>query len=143
MKKLILFLSVFALVFTSCSSDDDSGSGQDPFIGTWKYFKYIQNGVEQTLDSCDIEETLVVAANGDYMASFYYEIDGNCELDEAVSGTWQNVGNSSYALTIEGFTYTEQVTFEGNTFYYDYIDDNGTPDDTSDDITEREVYIKQ
>nr|WP_321221521.1 lipocalin family protein [uncultured Psychroserpens sp.] len=143
MKKLILFLSVFALVFTSCSSDDDASSNQDPFIGTWKYFKYIENGVEQPLDPCDTDETLIVTSDGQYVANFYAEVNGNCELDETLTGTWENAGGNLYVFNYDGFTDTDQLNFEGNTFYLEYIYDNGTPDDTSDDIIERDVYIKQ
>ncbi len=48
-----------------------------------------------------------------------------------------------YTQYIEGDSYTEELTFENNTFYYEDIYDNETPNDTSDDITEREVYIRQ
>jgi len=46
MKKLLL-LFVTALTVMACSSDDDTPPPtQDPIIGTWKYFKYFENGVE-------------------------------------------------------------------------------------------------
>ena len=36
MKKVFLLLSVFALVFASCSSNDDDDASIDPIVGTWK-----------------------------------------------------------------------------------------------------------
>ena len=143
MKKLILLLSVFALVFTSCSSDDDSSSSQDQLIGTWKYYKYFENGVEETLEPCENQDTSVFSANGDFSGSFYIDNAGTCELDETLTGTWNNEGNGSYSITEGGFTDTEQITFESNTFYFEDTWDNGTPADTSDDIVYRDVFIRQ
>jgi len=143
MKKLILCLSVFALVFTSCSSDDDSSPSQDPLIGTWNYYKYFENEVELPLEPCESEETIVFSANGDLSFTDYIDNAGACEIDEATTGTWANLGSGSYSITIFGFTSTEDITFEGNTFYFEYTDDNGTPTDPSDDIVYRDVYIRQ
>ena len=143
MKKLILCLSALAIVFTSCSSDDDSSSSQDPLIGTWKVFKYFENGVEVPLEPCENEETLVFSANGDLSFTDYIDNAGTCEIDESATGTWTNLGSGSYSTTLFGFTSTEEITFEGNTFYIEDNDDNGTPTDPSDDIVYRDVYIKQ
>lgn len=145
MKKIILLLSVFALVLTSCSSDDDddSSSPQDPLVGAWKYYKYLENDVEQVLDLCDIEETLVVTANGIITLTEYEEDAGGCVIDETISGTWENLGSGSYSFTISAGTFVEMVFFQGNTFYFQYVEDNGTPGDTSDDVVEKDVYIRQ
>ena len=144
MKKLILLLSVFTLVLTSCSNDDDTATSQDQIVGTWKYFKYLENGVEQTLDPCDTDETYIYDANGG-VTVMYYDLDGNndCVLSDTFTGTWVNAGNGAYTLSANGFTETENITFEGNTHYYEYVYDNGTPNDTSDDVTERDVYVRQ
>lgn len=143
MKKLILCLSALAFVFTSCSSDDDSSSSQDPLIGTWKVFKYFENGVEVPLEPCENEETLVFSANGDLSITDYIDNAGACEIDVATSGTWTNISSGSYSTTIFGDTFTVEITFEGNTFYIEDNDDNGTPTDPSDDIVYRDVYMKQ
>ena len=143
MKKLILCLSALAFVLTSCSSDDDSSSSQDPLIGTWKVFKYFENGVEVPLEPCENEETLVFTANGDLSITDYIDNAGTCEIDEAAAGTWTNLSSGSYSTTILGETFTVEITFEGNTFYIEDNDDNGTPTDPSDDIVYRDVYIRQ
>lgn len=144
MKRLILLLSIIALVFTSCGSDDDGGSSQDPIIGTWKYHKYFENGVEQTVTVCEKQETFVFNSNGTFEYAYYEEdIDDNCVLEESFSGTWSNDGNGMYTQYIGGDAYSRQITFENNTFYYEDVYDFGTPNDTSDDITDKEVYIKQ
>lgn len=145
MKKLILPFSILALLFTSCSSDDDAtASTQDPFIGTWSYYKYLENGVEQPLDPCENEETIVVSENGDFSAVYYDDnIDGDCVLDETFTGTWSNSGNSIYDFTGDEGATSSLITFEGNTFYFIDSYDNGTPDDTSDDTVYKDVYLRQ
>lgn len=138
MKKLVLLLSVFALVFISCSSDDDSSS-QDPLIGTWKYHNYIVNGVEDTPTDCEMQETFVFSSDGTFDYTYYEEdFEDNCVLEESISGTWTNDGNEIYTQNIEGESYSQELGFEGNTFYYEdvYTFEGVT-------YTEREVYIKQ
>ena len=144
MKKLILLLSVCTLVFTSCGSDDDASSSQDQIVGTWKYFKYLENGVEQPLEPCETEETTVYSADGTASVVFY-DLDANddCVASFTFSGVWENVGNGSYSFSANGDSVIEELIFDGNTYYYEYIYDNDTPEDTSDDIVERDVYIRQ
>lgn len=144
MKKLILLLTAFTFVFTSCSSDDDNTPSQDPLIGAWNYYKYFENGVEEPLDPCETDETFVVLADGTFSAEYFDEVTvGSCESAGAFNGTWENLGSGTYALTSSGFTDEEDVTFDGNTFYFEDTYDNGTPGDTSDDIVYRDVYIRQ
>ena len=134
MKKLILLFSVAAFLFTSCNSDDDSSSSQDPLIGTWTYYKTFTNGNEEVLSVCEKQEMFTFNSNGsvDYE---YYEEDalGNCLLEEDISGTWTNESNSMYALDFGDGPSTQTLSFENNTFYYDDIDGSDTY---------REVYIR-
>lgn len=117
MKKLGLLLIAFAFIFTSCSKDDDNGS-HDPFIGTWKFHQYFENDVEIPIVGCEAQETIVVSENGDFSNSFFDEDEnGVCEQIFQISGTWENIGNGNYAITLEGDTETVQVFFEENTFY--------------------------
>ena len=143
MKKL--FIIPMALLLFACPSDDDVPQlTQDQVIGTWKYSAYIEDGQAQPLDPCETEETLVFSVNGNFNAmSFEENIDGNCILEYEASGTWVNIGSNNYVLTIDGGDNTEELFFEANTFYLQYIDDYGTPNDTSDDVTVRDVYTKQ
>jgi len=144
MKKMILFLSVFALVFTSCSSDNDDDAPIDPLVGTWKYYKFFENGVEQTVSDCESEETFVFNSDGTFEYSYFEEdTDGNCELEEFISSTWSNDGDGFYTQYIEDDVATQELIFEDNTFYFEDFYDNGTPDDTLDDITYKDVFIRQ
>ena len=143
MKKLILPFSILALVFTSCSSDDDATvSTQDQFIGTWSYYKSFENGVEEELTECDEQGTLVISADGVFTSTFYDDYNGPCESDETSIGTWENSGNGNYSITFDGESNIIAIVFEDNTFYTEDVDDYGTPDDTSDDVTYKDVYIR-
>lgn len=134
MKKAVLFLSFLTLIFTSCSSDDDSSSQQDPIIGTWKYHKAFVNGVEQTLTDCEKQETFVFKSNDTVDYKYYEEeVSGNCLLEEDASGTWSNNGNNLYALDFGFGPTTQALTFENDTFYFD---------DVYEGDTYREVYIR-
>lgn len=145
MKKLSLLLCALTIVFSSCSSDDDSGSQdpqQDIVVGTWKLSMELVDGVEQPLLPCDLEETLLFNSNNTYTETYYEEdANSNCVVDESFSGTWENTGNGSYSLIDGGDT--DPFTVSGNTLTFITIFDNGTPNDTSDDFSEAYVYTKQ
>ncbi len=132
MKKLILLFSVFALVLTSCDKDNDTPS-QDPFIGTWTYYKKFINDIEVELSDCTLQDMIQVNANGTIVFSYYEDFNNPCELVGTDSATWENVGAGNYSTTFEGVTFVENLTFEGNTFYFVEVDE---------DITYREVYIR-
>ena len=139
MKKLILCLSVFVLVFTSCSSDDDSDS-QDSIIGTWTFHKSFIDDVEQTLTSCEMQETFTFNSDGTVSYKYYEVIQDICELEESTSGLWANDGNSIYTLTIEGENSSQEITFEANTFYFENADAIDPLDPVL--VTSRQVFIR-
>lgn len=139
MKKLILLFSVFTLVLMSCSSDDDSGS-QDPLIGTWTYYKTFADGVEEPLTACDMQETFVFNSNGTVSYKYYEIIGGVCELEESASGTWTNDGNGIYTSILDGESTSQEITFDGNTHYFEYSEIVGTSDPVI--IIYREVFIR-
>jgi len=141
MKKLILFLSVFVLLCTSCNSDDDSGSqNQDPIIGTWTHYKLFIDGVEESLTNCEMQETFIFNSNGNVSYKYYEVIQGVCELEESTSGSWANEGNNIYTLTIEGGSSSQELTFENNTFYFEFADVIDPLDPVF--ATYRDVYIR-
>lgn len=151
MKKITLILVAFILAFSSCSKEDDNGNKViDPLVGTWKSHKYLQNGEEQQLDICSHQDLQIYKEDGTCSLSFFEEVNGNCETvgnNEGVwvYGKWTNDGNNVYSVkwNDEEESITRSYTFENNTFHFEYVNDKGTPDDSSDDIIEKEVYIKQ
>ena len=137
MKKLILLLSVFAVVLTSCGSDDDSSS-QDPFIGIWTYHKTFINGVENALDDCSKQNKIIVTSIGSLTETYYDDFNGTCSLDAEDSATWVNLGNSTYKITYNEYNSFEgKITFEANTFFVETTDDYG-----GQTYTYKEVYIR-
>ena len=139
MKNLILLLSIFMFVFTSCNSDDDAGS-QDPIIGTWTYHKLIIDDVEEPLSACEMQETFIFSSDGTVYYEYFEIIAGNCELEESVTGTWSNNGNGNYTNVVEGSSSSQDVSFEGNTFYFEYSDALNPLDPVL--VVHREVFIK-
>ena len=138
MKKLLLVFSVFVLVFTSCGNNDDDTPTLDQFIGTWKYFKHFENGVEETLDLCETEFTLQVLEDGTFIETYYMEGPNNtCVVDETFTTTWTNEGGGNYSFDFDGDVEIIPITFENNTFYI-----QETYNDNTDDITTRDVFIR-
>lgn len=133
MKKTLLLLTAFVLIFTSCSSDDD-GTPQDPFIGSWRYFTSFEDGVEVPLDDCESQDTFVVLSNGNYTITLHDIIDNECDVDIVTTGTWVNLGEGLYSTTSEGDTFVQEISFEGNRMYLDDVDGG---------ITYRDVFVRQ
>ena len=127
MKKLVLLLSVLALVLTSCRSDEDNSNdlSQELLIGTWTYFKTFEDGVEIVLSDCEKQETQVFNTDGTFTITEYDDFDGPCVLDGTFSGTWVNSGDGIYTVTAFGQTFSQAITFEGNTYSVVYAEDDG------------------
>jgi len=136
MKKFTLLFSFFILAFaSSCSSDDDGGSNSDPFIGEWKFYKYFVDDVEVQLEACEYESTIIITSNGTFTTTQYEDdLNGGCELEYVVSGTWENEGNGFYTTVSEGDSYTQEVHFEGNTMYTEEVDEG---------VVYKSVFIKE
>lgn len=150
MKKITLILVAFILAFSSCSKEDDNGNKViDPLVGTWKSHKYFQNNVEIQSDLCEGKDLQAYNVDGTCSMSLYEEVNGSCEIvgnNEGVwmYGTWKKMENGLYFIKWSDETeYTRSITFENNTFYFEYVNDGGTPNDSSDDTIEKEVYIKE
>ena len=140
MKKLTLMLCALTFIISSCSSDDDSSSGQDPIIGTWNLHQRFTNDVEEVLTSCQKQETFTFSSDGSAQYEYYEINNENCVLEESFTATWSNEGNNNYDLTAFGETSTQNINFEGNTFYYEFTDSDDDIDPVFNTI--REVYIK-
>jgi hypothetical protein len=127
MKKLLLLLSVLSLVLTSCSSDDDNNdSSQELLIGTWTYFKAFEDGVEIVLSDCEKQETQVFNIDGTFSITEFDDFDGPCVQDGTFSGTWVNSGNGNYTVTAFGQTFSQAITFDGDTYSVVYLEDDGS-----------------
>lgn len=136
--KKILILVLIALTFMACPDDDDTPiTINTSIIGTWKYYKTFENGMEDFLDLCEKEETLIFSSNGDYSGAYYDEFNGECQLEDNVAGSWSNTENI-YNITVDGETESVTIFFENDTFYFEDVDvfDGET-------TTYKEVYKRQ
>lgn len=140
MKKIIFFLCVVAFTFTSCSSDDDTPQNLTSIVGTWKYYKYFENNVEQTLEICETQHTLVFTSAGAFMSTFYEESindPSTCVIEGQISGTWSNQGNV-YTIISNGDASIITITLGVNTFTTQEVETyNGVT------TTYKEVWKKQ
>ena len=115
MKKMKLFCGILIslVIFSSCSSDDDSNSNLNPIVGTWKGIKEVDvcsTGSEDisNFDSCQQTGRLTFSENGTLNFTQYELINGNCELAVTDTGTWV-IDNSNLTIGIAGNTI--EITF--------------------------------
>ena len=115
MKTMKLFCGILIslVIFSSCSSDDDSNSNLNPIVGTWKGIKEVDvcsTGSEDIFDfdSCEQTGRLAFSKNGTLNFTRYELINGNCELSVTNSGTWV-IDNGNLIIGISGDT--NEVTF--------------------------------
>lgn len=111
---ILLFFVSTSLLFTACSSDDDSGattSGE--LVGKWEFFQEgsIVNGQEdlETYEhaaGCS-KDNLEFVAGGVFKSNFFDNFDTPCELFVA-QGTWSRNGNMVTA-TMLGETQTIEI----------------------------------
>ena len=109
MKKIILLLAMFVLIFPfGCSNDNDDEPKQDPIIGDWKTVKEVEvykNGNEEVYfpTACEAKNRSTFREDGTFSTTGYPESDdANCEElvgNLYLSGTWVKVANSKYQFT--------------------------------------------
>ncbi len=117
--KKIIFASILAgMVFTSCSSDDDSGNGNNsPMVGDWKAvdITYTIPGMgDHTVpfnaitQGCDVDELDLNANNS---ANLETEAkNGEVCVETNTAGTWNDT-----TVSINGETEPRQVISVSNT----------------------------
>lgn len=135
MKKLLLFVSIFTLGFTSCGTDDQPASA--PFEGKWEYFQVgeIVNGQEDLMPydhtaGCT-KDFIIITPTTVTDHSFYMEGTPASCIEEIYSGTYTRNGNT-VTTTDDGEIYVSEIvqldantlkmkdtdTFEGETTTY-------------------------
>lgn len=126
--KRITFMLVFAVIFSSCSKDDDNNSGAS-LIGTWKLTSEKFNGIPYELDACELKSTLkftetkVTSTEYDgsdctdiYTETYGYVRDGNTLKvsldDEIILVEISKLTNSILEITqVEEENYTSVQTY--------------------------------
>lgn len=67
MKKLNVFFLLIVTIFASCSKDDDSGTidiTEANLIGKWQYIAATSNGKPETLNECELTNTVEYKTSG-------------------------------------------------------------------------------
>jgi len=106
--KYLIIVAVAVMLSVSCSNDDDNdtnSSESDKIIGEWYMYKDIDledNSIE--LYELSDAEKFTFNSNGDLLIIGFLNIDG----------TWENLGNGNYKLTILGEPITLKFTFIGD-----------------------------
>jgi len=126
--KKALTLSLLLIVFMACSSDDDSSTedNQASIIGTWKFTSSSTNGVADSVDACDLLNTLVIISN-QVTGTEYWGTDC-AEID-----------TYSFSYTISGKTIT---TTEGGESYSSEITTLNATTLSIRDVDEGDVYME-
>ena len=100
MKKVKLFLGIIIglMIFSSCSSDDDSNSNSVSIVGIWKPIKEVfvcSTGNEQTsnFSTCLLMTRLTFNSDNTFNNQEYSEDTGDC-LENFSNGTWTLINNN-------------------------------------------------
>ena len=111
----MLVVSVTAMVFTSCSSDDD-GDGSKGFdvqevLGTWTCTASIDKMDGQTITGYMVDKTITIKEDGKFTST----------SSSIGNGTWVLNGNQITATNTSGDTFYITLVVSGNTMKW-----NGT-----------------
>ena len=105
MKKTFLFFS--AILIFGCSSDDNDNSNSSSMEGRWNLTSMSFQGVEQDLNSCDLETYIELNNSGTGIYYLYYtdwpdnpEIEP-CGLDEMYDITFANTSSNTYSMDVD------------------------------------------
>ena len=105
MKKTFLFFS--AILIFGCSSDDNDNSNSSSMEGRWNLTSMSFQGIEQDLNSCDLETYIELNNIGTGIYYLYYtdwpdnpEIEP-CGLDEMYDITFANTSSNTYSMDVD------------------------------------------
>ena len=153
MKKLLLLLATFTLLFISCEKDDENASLEN----TWKLTSVSEDGESYSLDDCELQ-SFAIFSGSNFSSTFYYaeetyntetdewELTGECE-SASTTGTYTTSGNTITIIYDEG-TSTVNFSISGNTLTISKTETETYTDfDSQEEVTETytwtETYTKQ
>lgn len=96
MRKLLIFLSIIALFFTSCSDDDDASSNisASQLQKKWYYVSYTFNGFTMPYDHMDCDRDYIELLSGGIAKDTYVVECTEPITYDTATGTWSLNGNS-------------------------------------------------
>jgi len=117
MKKIVLLFAI-ALVSIGCSNSDNGGnSSSDKIIGTWGEYQ------EEYLPTNEIDTFIT------YQQVITFKSDGSVDSNYRgipTTGTWENLGNGIYKLSLSVKTVNQQIEFVGSNEMIIYDDGNSS-----------------
>jgi hypothetical protein len=130
-KARLLFVSIISIACIFCYGCKESVS--ESILGTWKYSRSIEHGIEVKLDSCEQQDGFVFLEDGTFTEAYYYfnEETKKCALDGKNSGTWQKKAKNTYTIDYEGEIF--EIVLKKDSLFINY----------EDGITKKETYIRQ
>lgn len=114
--KLFFGILMGLIIFSSCSSNDDSNISSSLIIGIWKPIKDVgvcSTGDEVTndYDPCEQTNRLTFNEDGSYSESSYYLSGNECLLEYEGDGTWI-ITNGDLSITLGDGTFIQVTFFE-------------------------------
>jgi len=157
MKKLLLLLSAFTLLFISCEEEEEVNTSLE---GTWLLTSKTSNGEEWVLDDCELQSTAVFSENTFSMTNYIdvsifneetlIDTTEDCYALENI-GSYSTLGNSitiNYSLYEESYTKTKIYNVLGNTLTLsESYSETNFDEDLEEEVTETwtwtETYTRQ
>ncbi|WP_298548838.1 lipocalin family protein [uncultured Aquimarina sp.] len=135
-------LVVFLVIFSSCSSDDDTSDPvvvSDPIIGTWKITKSTINGIDQSLNACALNSTWAFLEDGTLVMTIF-ESNGVCVADR-VNTRWKKLSDSMYTTNAITDGIMEDDVFLN--YSVSFMDTKAVFTGNNFDIMSVDEYVKQ
>ena len=105
---IMLVVSVTAVFFTSCSSDDDEDSSKDinvqEVVGTWTCTASTDNVDGKTITGYMVGESITISEDGKFSST----------ASSIGNGTWKLDGNKMSAKNTYGDTFSATIVVSGN-----------------------------
>ena len=105
---IMLVVSVTAVFFTSCSSDDDEDSSKDinvqEVVGTWTCTASTDNVDGKTITGYMVGESITISEDGKFSST----------ASSIGNGTWELNGNKMSAKNTYGDTFSATIVVSGN-----------------------------
>ena len=105
---IMLVVSVTAVFFTSCSSDDDEDGSKDinvqEVVGTWTCTASTDNVDGKTITGYMVGESITISEDGKFSST----------ASSIGNGTWELNGNKMSAKNTYGDTFSATIVVSGN-----------------------------